>query len=165
MCFTANTPQSPPSVHNVQCFGALPARVVQTNLHASLPLWRSCTAVFVCMAVVPCSPTTADVDRSATKRRQVKQCCAVLTVVLLRTLHVLQVLTNALYFKGIWEYPFEKRRTRAQAFAAVTKDSTAKVGGWCSRQARLVLPQNQGRYSNSSRRLRVQDGWAGGGYR
>jgi len=36
------------------------------------------------------------------------------------------VLTNALYFKGIWEYPFEKRRTRAQAFAAVTKDSTAK---------------------------------------
>jgi serine protease inhibitor len=42
---------------------------------------------------------------------------------------VLQVLTNALYFKGVWEYPFEKRRTRAQAFAAVTKDSTAKVGG------------------------------------
>lgn len=47
---------------------------------------------------------------------------------------VLQVLANALYFKGVWEHPFEKRRTRAEAFAAVTKDSTAKVGGCAHNQ-------------------------------
>jgi serine protease inhibitor len=39
----------------------------------------------------------------------------------------LQVLTNALYFKSTWEYPFDKSRTRAYAFTTSEKEG-GKVG-------------------------------------
>lgn len=39
----------------------------------------------------------------------------------------LQVLTNALYFKSTWEYPFDKSRTRGFAFTTSEKEG-GKVG-------------------------------------
>lgn len=37
------------------------------------------------------------------------------------------IVTNAVYFKGLWEYGFDKSLTRKRDFSALTTDGSTKV--------------------------------------
>lgn len=45
------------------------------------------------------------------------------------TLNFNMVITNAVYFKGLWEHPFDKARTQNKTFNALTAEGT-KVSLW-----------------------------------
>lgn len=47
------------------------------------------------------------------------------------------IITNAVYFKGMWEYAFEKDATRKQDFNAVTSSGERKV--WRRRQQPVCM--------------------------
>ena len=48
------------------------------------------------------------------------------------------LITNAVYFKGLWEFPFDKSRAKQQPFKALAKDGSTKVRATACRNTLMM---------------------------
>jgi serine protease inhibitor len=49
------------------------------------------------------------------------------------------MVTNAVYFKGLWAYPFKEWRTQTEDFAALTATGVNQVcDTWCKESGSLL---------------------------